>query len=339
MARQLAAWGLGALLASACVASPPSLEPSSRPSAGSSASAGPLLEPASPSPAQSVVPWVDRPVPSYVPPSPSLPPADARPCRPADLRAESGQVGFGLGNSNLPVTFVNASTSACTLIGYPTLVGIDVNGVAHPIATAHGSYFGDPGRPANIAPGGSAVLNVSGADACPAALDGVHQTFELLRIGLPAGGSVEVAGSAFDTACGVSASQFGVPAAANPPVDVPLSPLTATIAAPGSVVAGTTMRYIVTITNPTDTDYSLVPCPAYEQFVGSGSAGRWTATIREGYLDCDLVSVIAAHGSVSYEMRLAIPVDQPAGEAKFGWHLQGDHGPWANAPLLVQAAQ
>jgi hypothetical protein len=335
----MAAWGLSALLTSGCVASQTVSSSASGPIQGSSPATTSTPEPASPSPAQSVVPWVDRPAPSYLPPSASLPPADARPCLPADLRAEAGQVGFGLGNSNLPVTFVNASTTPCTLIGYPTLVGIDADGTARPIAARHGSYFGDPGPPANIAPGGSAALNISGADACQSALSGEHKTYKVLRVGLPAGGSVEVAGSEFDTACGVTVSPFGVPATANPPLDVPLSPLTATIAAPRSVGAGTTLRYVVTVMNPTDTEYSLVPCPAYEQFVGSGSGEPWVATIREGYLNCDAVSAIPARRSVSFEMRLAIPADQPAGEAKFGWHLQGEQGPWANAPLLVQAAQ
>ena len=62
------------------------------------------------------------------------------------------------------------------------------------------------------------------------------------------------------------------------------------------------------------------------------------ATVRDGYLNCDSVQTIPAHGSVNYEMRLALPDDQPTGFAKFGWHLQGDVGPGTGAPLVVRAA-
>lgn len=250
----------------------------------------------------------------------------------------AGPGGAGLGNTNLPVTFSNVSSSTCALVGYPTLVGIDRTGVPHSISVGHGSYFGDPGPPANIAPGEAAALNISGADACQAALAGEPVTYTTLRIGLPAGGSVEIDGNGFDTICGVWVSAFGVPAAATPPIDVPPSPLTAAITAPRSVAPGTTLIYVVTITNTAGTDFSLVPCPAFEEFVGSGSSETWIATVREGFLNCDAVRVIPAHGTVSYEMRLAIPDDQPAGEAKFGWRFQGDQGPWAGAQLQVQPA-
>ena len=99
------------------------------------------------------------------------------------------------------------------------------------------------------------------------------------------------------------------------------------------------LRYVVTITNATEADYSLVPCPAHEQFVGSGTGTTpgttWIATVVDGYLTCDTVHAIPTHGAMSYEMRMAVPENQPAGVAKFGWDLVGGRGPWANAPLRV----
>lgn len=252
------------------------------------------------------------------------------------MRAAAGPEGAGLGNTNLPITFVNRSTSACVLKGYPTLVGVDAEGVGHPVTVEHGSYFGDPGPPANIAPGESAALNISGADACPAILSGGHRVYADFRIGLSAGGHVEVAAAGFDTICGVWVSQFGVPSAANPPDGVPPSPLTATISAPTSVAAGTTLSYVIILTNPSATDFALAPCPSYEEYIGSGSAGAWVATVRDYYLDCDTVSVIRAGASVRFEMQIAIPADQPPGEAKFGWGVQGGPGPWAAQLLQVE---
>lgn len=281
-----------------------------------------------------LVAWVDRPAAHYVAPSPSLPPADARPCAAQDVRASSGQVGAGLGNTNLPVSLVNVSTSACSLAGYPTLVGVDAKGGHHVIAVDRGSYFGDPGPPGNIEPGGDGSVNISGADACDAALTG-QRIYPTLLVGLPDGGRVAIDGRQFDTICGVFVSAFGVPSLAAPPSEISPLPVTAAISAPATVAAGTTLAFVVTLTNPTGADFSLRPCPSYEEFVGSGSSGQWVATIRDYFLNCDAVRAVPAGGSLRFEMKLALPADQPQGFAKFGWSFQGDGGPWANAALEV----
>ena len=41
---------------------------------------------------------------------------------------------------------------------------------------------------------------------------------------------------------------------------------------------------------------------------------------------------------MTFAMRLELPADQPSGQAKFGWHVQGDVGPWAGAPLEIKPA-
>jgi hypothetical protein len=33
-----------------------------------------------------------------------------------------------------------------------------------------------------------------------------------------------------------------------------------------------------------------------------------------------------------------VTTDQPVGQAKFGWDIHGDAGPWANAPLEIKLA-
>jgi hypothetical protein len=246
-------------------------------------------------------------------------------------------MGAGMGNINLPVTFTNRSDSTCVLVGEPTLAGLRSNGALVPLEVTVGSYFGDPGPPANIAPGQVAALNISGAVGCSAAQSGKHESYSKFRIGLPAGGSVDVAAGGFDTICGESLSQFGVPADAIPPVTPPLSPLTAQMTAPATALASTTLAYTVTLSNPTTTDFALSPCPAYTEFVGTGST-KWIATILNYELNCDSTPSIPAGGSVTFEMHLALPADQPAGSGKFGWQLQGDSGPWANAQLEILPA-
>jgi hypothetical protein len=232
------------------------------------------------------------------------------------------------------VTFVNSSDSTCVLKGEPTIGGLKADGMLVPLRITSGSYFGDPGPPANIATGEAAALNISGADACPAVLGGKHRIYPMLRIGLPGGGDVNTAAHDFDAVCGVSVSQFGVPADAKRAVDPPLSPLTAQIGAPPTVVAGQILMYTVTLTNPRSTDVSLGPCPAYDEFVGSGSNNTWIATVRH-----DASPTIPAGASVTYAMRLSLPANQPEGVAKFGWDVQGGGGPWANAPMMVAAAR
>jgi hypothetical protein len=292
-------------------------------------------------PPNGVVPWADRPAPPYVEPDPGPSAADARPCRPSDLRVSPGRSGAGLGNTNLRIRFSNRSATACVLTGYPAVAGVSATGTITPLHASHGSYFGDPGPPANIAPGQTAAVNVSGADACEPAQNGKHKFYPTLRIGLPAGGSVAAPRARFDAICGVSVSRFGVPA--DQPTPPPPSPLTAHIHAAAMVRPGEDFTYTVTLANPTATAYSLKPCPAYEEYVvaqrsGSTSAVRDGYVVKDYYLNCDTVHEISAHGSVTYQMRLQLPPGLPARvPAKFVWHLQGDAGPGTAAPLRTGA--
>jgi hypothetical protein len=326
-------------LASGCVVASTAPESSQPTSGTSSAPTKPGASALASAPSASsgaVVSWVDRPAPGYVEPTPRPYPTDARGCGPKDLKVSAGDVGAGLGNTNLRVDFANTSDSACVLKGEPTIGGLRADGTLVPLPITEGGYFGDPGPTANIAPRAVAALNISGADACPAAESGKHRVYPKLRIGLPNGGSIDTAAHGFDTVCGVSVSQFGVPADAEPAVDPPLSPLTAQISAPPTAVAGQILAYTITLTNATSADVPLSPCPAYDEFVGSSSTtDDWVATVLHYYLDCDATTTIPAGGSVTFAMRLALPADQPAGIAKFGWNVQGVGGPWANAPLEV----
>lgn len=290
-------------------------------------------------PARGVVPWADRPAAPYAEPGPRTFATDARPCQPPDLRTSAGRSGVGLGNTNVAVQFTNRSATACVLLGYPKVAGISSSGAITPVAATHGSYFGDPGPPANIAPGQTAAVNVSGADACQAAQDGQHRVYRRLRIGLPGGGNVDAPVAPFDAICGVSVSLFGVPA--DQPAAPPPSPLTAQITAAATVRPGADFTYTVTLTNPTAKAYPLRPCPAYEEYVyaitGPGTtAARGGHVVKNYYLNCDTVHQINAHSSVAFQMRLQLPPGLPAGiPAKFVWLMQGPAGPGASAPLRI----
>ncbi len=303
---------------------------------GSSASilpSAPSTASAASSSAPGVVPWVNR---SATPsePAPTPPPgAFARPCGPSDLHVSVGRVGQAMGNLNLPVTLVNRSTTACSLSGYPSLSGVSSTGASVPLRVAHGSYFGDPGSAGNLKPGGVGGLNIGGGAECAAARNGVNRTYPVLRIGLPAGGTVDIP-AAFDTSCVVDVSALGAIPLTNP-TEPPVSPLQAEISAPATVEQGAVLAYVVALHNTGATAYPLEPCPDFEQALGTGSSAGWVATITYGLLNCDAVHEVPAGGTVSYEMRLAVPIDQPTGDAKFTWLLLGDSGPLANAPMQV----
>jgi hypothetical protein len=225
-----------------------------------------------------------------------------------------GQSGAGLGHTNLRIQFTNRSATACMLRGYPAVAGISATGAITPLPALHGSYFGDLGPSANIAPDQTAAVNVSGADVCPAAQGGEHRLYRMLRIGLPGGERVDVPAVQFDAICGVSVSQFGVPG--DQPSAPPPSPLTAQITAAAMVRPGEDFTYTVTLANPTARAHSLRPCPAYEEYViaitdASKAPARHGSVVRDCYLNCDTVHQISAHGSVTYQMRLQLPLAFP----------------------------
>src|ERR1700680_3930856 len=180
-----------------------------------------------------------------------------------------------------------------------------------PLHARQGSFFGDPGPSANIKPGQSAALNISGWDACTLAMEGRHQIYSELLVGLPAGGTMGVYGTGFDSVCGVSVSPFGVPA--DQPQGPAPSPLTARITPGPAARAGTDFGYLVVLANPAATPFSLRPCPSYSESLGGhiGAGATNGYVVRYYYLNCSVVRAIPAHGSVTYQMRLRLPPGLP----------------------------
>lgn len=163
--------------------------------------------------APGVVAWADQPA-AQVPEVLRSPPysTGARPCRPADLAVSHGELGYATGNTNVEVSLTNHSATACWLDGYPTIAGIAASGAVTALPAGHDAFFGNPGPSADIEPGQTAAVNISGWDGCALAMNGAHQVYPELLVGLPGGGTVSVYATGFDAICGVSVSAFGVPA-------------------------------------------------------------------------------------------------------------------------------
>jgi hypothetical protein len=99
-------------------------------------------------------------------------------------------------------------------------------------------------------------------------------------------------------------------------LDSPLRVLQASLEhVPKSVHPGQVVEYVVRLTNPTDEDVPLSPCPGYytSRFV-LGTGDRTGFNIGQVYrLNCRPVTVVPAQGSVGFQMRAEVPGDAPGG--------------------------
>jgi hypothetical protein len=336
--RAIAAIGIVACGLTACAASSQTAPGAPGQSTASPSTASPAGSPSS-APLPGVIAWVDRPAarvdatmmaPAYT--------TGARPCTPSDLAVTPGRNGPAAGTVHFQVLFTNRSSTKCWLNGYPASVaGVTSDGTVTPLPVVRGGPAMDGAPSADIAPGQSAQTDLAAGDGCAAITNGQHRIFPALRFGLPGSapgttttGIVTGSGDGFDTVCGVRVSEFGV--AADIPAGPAPSPLTATIASPPAVKAGATLSYQLILANPEATPYALDPCPSYVEFLG-GTGGSVSEYY---YLNCAAAPSIPAHGSVTFQMELAVPASmQPMTLAKLDWQVQGGAGPAQAAMVTV----
>ena len=276
------------------------------------------------------IPWTNRTAPVYTPPparSLAAPTAKYAACTASDLTGKAGDVSLGTGRITQYIVLSNTGAHPCTLSGAPsTLVGVRANGIRTTLATGSTTgtqSFGLTG-PANLRPGQSAQVAIATTDMCSAASTGGTDDYSTVTVRIGTSGAVNVSlprARPLNVICGaVGVSAFGVPGTSSDQSSSPLNVLTASAAMPGTVTAGTTARYTVTLHNPTGQAVALSRCPSYMEFMsplgtmpGSG-ASRY-------YLNCQAVSIIPAGGSVTFDMQISVP--GTTGDAKYGWALQG----------------
>ncbi len=262
-------------------------------------------------------------------------------CTPKDLRATGGPGGAAGGHTVVRVLLTNHGADGCLLDGYPTVAGVGPDGSLVALNATDGTYTADPGLPGVIAPGETAAVDLEESWACEKALNGNKpQIWKTVELGLPAGGSIRV-DAEVDSICGVAVSRFGVPTR-QPPIEVTPSPspLTLTLTAPATTHPGDTLAFTVTMTNPTATPYTLEPCPVYMEFLTTFTGANNDipfATEYDYQLNCMQAPSIGAGASVTFQMALKVPADQPLGDAKFGWYVLGGIGPFTSAQMTVIA--
>jgi hypothetical protein len=275
-----------------------------------------------PTPAPSsdaVVPWVNEPAQLPAPTRPSPVAPAYLPCRASQLTARAGGGGAAAGNQSTPVVLTNASSTPCSLSGYPTsLVGIRSNGTRRTLRPTHGTMFDfETARPADLRSGQHTELIIATSSGCEALNHPPPVTgdpYVRVRIGIPGGGTI-TAPAAFDASCGVGVTTFGLPALPDPEPVSSYPGLIGHVQRPERVQAGTTLHYSVTLTNTASTPIRLDPCPVYEEsyFV----AGEPRSLVLR--LNCSTVTMLEPGQNVRYAMEM--PISSSTGQAKFGWSM------------------
>jgi hypothetical protein len=283
----------------------------------------------SPSPTplpQADVPWAALPPGPLVTQSPlPRPTADTSTprCRPTALRAEANGQGDGAGGTILRSWVLrNVGTQACLLTGQLTGVSGIRQGTREVIAVhLYGTAgFGGDVVPVALPPGqaGFAAFNFyprcdngPGPSTASTTYTDIRLTFEGVQ--LPVHGTA----SAIDLGCHVDAGLQVGPVGGNPPAlryaDQPISHLQFSIATPATARAGQVLRYVLILTNPTDHDIALDPCPSYVQS-GAGVKNHYQ-------LNCRQAHPVAPHHSETFAMQIAIPPDTATGPTKLVWAL------------------
>jgi hypothetical protein len=328
LARAAAGAATAALLVAAVVSA---LASRSDHTSARGASRGASTSTTSASPAMAFdAPWVDRPAPPLFIPNPvptTAPSADARPCEAGDVTIVADGRNGGGGNDVEIFSVKNVGSTPCRLGDYPPRVVATEPG--HPDVVARdGAYFGDPGPAANIAPGHSGGLAVTTSHIC---LNGPSPppAYHTLLVTFPGAGVVSVHGT-FGV-CELATSRFGVQ---QPALVYPrqwYESVRATMQLPPTVDAGTTLTYVVTLTNETATAVKIDHCVGYYEHLIGGPAPE-----KGGHsLNCDTVHSIGAHGRVRYQMKLDIPADTPTGPATVQWAITVPLSVPAQATLQV----
>jgi hypothetical protein len=259
------------------------------------------------------------------------------PCRAGQLAVRQRRTKVGLGNVLERFAFRNLGATPCLLRGFPKVTGMTAGALRRSVPgrrSPDGTYFGTLVA-ADIAPGGRGLLDFATGDGCRDP-SGSAKRYRALVFVLPArGGAVSARESSLVMTCGfLEMSQFGLPAPEpTEPTPKPGTPdtLTVRVAVPAAARAGTTLRFVVTLANPTGISVGLTPCPRYNEgiYTTSGRVRRWYR------LNCERVRWIAPDARVRYAMALPLAADVRAGLAKFWWALGTPNKPLRGAEITI----
>jgi hypothetical protein len=102
-----------------------------------------------------------------------------------------------------------------------------------------------------------------------------------------------------------------------------------------TVRAGATLSYFVTVRNASGEDYPLTPCPDYAEDLTAVKTAGWFYQ-----LNCSPAGAVRAGASVTFQMRLDVPANAPAGATTLLWQLFDGRvltDDYAQAPITITA--
>jgi hypothetical protein len=227
------------------------------------------------------------------------------------------------------VSVTNIGSISCDIQGTPSLSGLRDGQPPEPIPLGRSEpgFVGlDPTRirAIDLPPGGGALMRlivpkfavVNTGDPCSALNPDRPAPYDGLRVGLPAGGSVEISGSVDLIECLPGANMVApgfLVHGYERPLAGPLGLLEVSIEAPPSVESGTTLDFVVVMRNNTAEPINLDPCPGYQARIDQG------AWVVHHQLNCDDVQRIDPGLTVRFAMRL--PVREGPRSTTLSWRF------------------
>jgi hypothetical protein len=110
----------------------------------------------------------------------------------------------------------------------------------------------------------------------------------------------------------------------------PRTDLLVSLQVPPTATAGALLEYTVTLTNPTDHDIALEPCPT---FIQHGDAGYKDPH----QLNCAAARPVRGHDCERFAMQVAVPASAPLGQSRVWWEIATVNGSTASAEVDIVA--
>lgn len=260
------------------------------------------------------VPWTAEAAPPFVVPTPlptSTPDLEGPTCSASDMELVSGGGNGAGGRTIAHIRVINRSQGPCVLSGLP-VVRATIGG--REVLAEPDTFFPTLGVPGKVAPGEAGSFGVTGSRDCPARFADRDGRAVVDSVVVEFGGGTNVFRGPMDVLCGLGV----LPLAVRPPDPVyppdPFAALRIELLLPPAVRRGDTLHYRVRVTNPTESEIRLDPCPGYIQAIGDLKDQR--------LLNCAASPTIPAHASVEFAVEIPVSADLRPGPARLLWALR-----------------